>query len=68
MNKKINEQNRTGNTESRNRLTTVRGEEGGGYCLKEGEGINQRTYMKDSWTWSTVWGLTMEVEERLGGG
>ena len=23
--------------------------------------------MKDPWTWTMVWGLTMEVEGRLGG-
>ena len=32
-----------------------------GDCLKEGEGISQRTHMKDPWTWTMVWGLTMEV-------
>ena len=45
--------------ESWNTLTAVRGEEGGGDYLKEGEGISQRTYMHDSWTWTTVWGLTV---------
>ena len=44
----------------------VKGEEGGGDCLKEGEGITQRTYMKDPWTGATVWGLTMEVGGGLG--
>ena len=29
---------------------TMRGEEGGGDYLKEGEGISQRTYMNDPWT------------------
>ena len=33
-----------------------------GDWLKEGEGTSQRTYTKDSWTWTMVWGLTMEVE------
>ena len=28
-------------------------EEGSG--KKEGEGISQRTYMHDPWTWTTVW-------------
>ena len=46
--------------ESWNTLTAVRGEEGGGDYLKEGEGISQRTYMKGPWTWTMVWGLTME--------
>ena len=32
--------------------------------LKEGEGISQRTYMNDSWTWTTVWALTVG----MGGG
>ena len=51
---KINKQNRTRGTESWNRLTAVRGEEGGRDCLKKGEGISQRTYVKDPWTWATV--------------
>ena len=42
-------------------MTAVRGEDGGEDCLKEGEGVSHRTYMKDPWTWTTVWGLTMEV-------
>ena len=29
-------------------------------CLK-GEGISQRTYIKDPWSWTTVWELIMEV-------
>ena len=40
--------------ESWNRLRAVRGEKGGGYCLKEGEEISQRTCMNDPWTWN--WG------------
>ena len=28
--------------------------------------ISQRTYKKDPRTWTTVWGLTMEVESGLG--
>ena len=36
--------------------------------MKEGEGVNLRTYMKDPWTWTTVWGVTMEMEVGLGGG
>ena len=51
-----------------NRPTAVREEQGGGDCLKEGEGISQRTYMKGPWTWTMVWGLTMEVGGGLGGG
>ena len=47
--------------ETGNRLTAVRGVEGGGNWLKEDEGISQRTCMKDPWTWTMVWGLTMEV-------
>ena len=40
---------------------------GDGDCLKEGEGISQRTYIKDLWTQTAVWGLTMESKGRLGG-
>ena len=29
--------------------------------MKEGEGVNQNTYVKDSWTWAIVWELTMNV-------
>ena len=46
----------------------VRGEVGDGDCLKEGEGISQRTYMKDLWTWTMVWGLAMEMGGRMGRG
>ena len=53
--------NRTRGIESQDRLTEVRGEEGGGECLKEGEGVRQGTYMKEPWTWTMGWGLTMEV-------
>ena len=42
-----------------NKLTAVRGEGGGGDCLKEGEGISQRTYMHVPWTWTTVRRLTV---------
>ena len=34
--------------------------------MKEGEGISQRTYMKGPWSWTMVWGPTMEVKGRLG--
>ena len=34
--------------------------------MKEGEGTNQKTHLKDPWT--TVWELTMEVEDGLSGG
>ena len=54
--------------ESWNRLTTVRGEEGGRDCLKEGEGTSQRTYMKGPWKWTILWGWIMEVWDGLGGG
>ena len=33
----------------------------GGYWWKEGEGTSQRTCMNDSWTWMTVWELTVGV-------
>ena len=36
--------------------------------MEEGEGISQRTWMKDPWTWRMVWGLTTEVRDGLGGG
>ena len=42
-----------------NRLIAVRQDGGGGDWLKEGEGISQRPYMHDVWTWTTVWGLTV---------
>ena len=45
----------------------IRGEAGGGDCLNEGEGISQGTYMKDPWTWTMVWRLTMEVRGVMGG-
>ena len=28
--------------------------------MKEGEGLVQRTYMNDPWTWTMVWGLMVE--------
>ena len=34
---------------------------GDGDRLKEGEGISQRTYMHDPWTWTTVGGLAVRV-------
>ena len=65
----MNEQNRTIGTEPQNRLTAISKTGGGrGDCLKEGEGISQGTYMKDPWTGTMGWGLTMEVGSRLGGG
>ena len=54
-------QNRTRGIETWNRLITVRREERGGDCLKEGEGISQRTCIKDSQTRTMMWGLTMKV-------
>ena len=45
-------------------------------CKKEGgrrgwversEGISQRTFMNDPWTWATVWGPTVGVGCWLGG-
>ena len=33
----------------------------GGHWLKEGERISQRTNMHDTWTWTTVWELTVGV-------
>ena len=36
--------------EIKNKLTVIRGVEGGGKWGKEGEGSSQETYMKDPWT------------------
>ena len=36
--------------------------------MKKGAGISQRTYVKDPWTWTVVWGLAMEVGGGLYGG
>ena len=36
--------------------------------MEDGESISQRTWMKDLWTWTMVWGLTTEVGDRVGGG
>ena len=30
--------------------------------MKAGKAINQRTFMHDEWTWTTIWGLTKEEE------
>ena len=49
-----------------NRLTIVRRDGEGGDLVKEGEGISQRTFMKDPWTQAVLWGLTMEVAGGLG--
>ena len=38
---------------------------GDGDGLKECEGISQRTYMHDPWTWTTKRGLTEGVRGRL---
>ena len=50
------------------RLTALRGEQCRGEWWKEGEGISQRTYMNDPWTWTTEWGLTEGVRGGLSGG
>ena len=42
----------------------MRGEKRGRDCLKEHEGISQRTCMKNLWkwrTWRSVWALTVKV-------
>ena len=36
--------------------------------MKEGEGISQRTYMKEPWTWAMVWGLNLGRGGGLGRG
>ena len=33
--------------------------EGGGQWWKEGEGTSQRTHMKEQWTCTMMWGLTV---------
>ena len=35
---------------------------------KEGKGSSQGTCMKDLWTWTTGWGLTVGVGDGLGRG
>ena len=41
------------------RLIAARGEGGGGQWWKEGEGTSQRTHMKEQWTCTMMWGLTV---------
>ena len=36
--------------------------------MNKGEGISQKTHMKDLWTWMMVKGLIMEERDGLGGG
>ena len=43
-------------------------ERGRGDWWKEGEGISQRTCMKDPWTWTMGWGWTVGAGGGLGGG
>ena len=38
-----------------------------GYWMKDGEGINQRTFMNNQWTWTTIQGMT-QGGERVGPG
>ena len=64
MNK--NWQNRTKVMDTWNRLTATRWEGRGEYWWKEEEGISQRTYITDPWTWTLVWGFTVEVGHKLG--
>ena len=57
--------------ETWNRLTAARGEGRRRQWWKEEEGISQRTCMNYPWTWTTMWGLTVEwdmgwVEEGKG--
>ena len=49
--------------ETWNRLIAVGGLEGEGEQWKEGEGTSQRTCMNESWTWTTVWELTVGVAD-----
>ena len=43
-------------------------ERGSGDWLKEGEGISQRTYMKDPWTETMEWGWTYGSGGQVEGG
>ena len=52
--------------ETWNRLKVTSGEGEGGKLWKEGEGTSQRTCMNDLWMWTTGWGLTVGVGERVG--
>ena len=36
--------------------------------MKDGEGINQRTFMDNPWTLTTIWGLTKGGERTWGDG
>ena len=56
---KTNEQNRTRDMETRNRLTAIREEGGGGNGEKEGEGSSQGTCINDPWALTTGLGLTV---------
>ena len=47
--------------ETGNRLTAARGKEGKEKWRKEEEGISPRTCMKDPWTWTMMWGLSLGV-------
>ena len=51
-----------------NRLTAVRGKEGGGDQMREGEGISQRSYMCDPWTQMTVCGDGLREQRGNNGG
>ena len=44
--------------EVKNKLTVTRGEVGGNNGGKQGKG-HQETCIKDPWTWTTGWGLTV---------
>ena len=57
----MNEQNRTRGIASQNRLAAVKRGGGRGDYLKEGEGTSQGACMKDPWTWTMAWGLTIEL-------
>ena len=43
-----------------NRLEVTR-EGVGRTTVERREGTSQRTYMNDPWTWTMVWGLTVEA-------
>ena len=51
-----------------NRLTVTEGWGEGDNGGKKGKKTSQSICMNDPWTWTTVWGLIMEVEGGLGGG
>ena len=65
--KQTSTQNTTRDIEIDNKLTVTRGEGGGGNATKKGIG-HQETCIKDPWTWTTEWGLTVGAGDGQGRG